>query len=379
MKISILTLPLEENFGGGLLQAYALQTVLRRLGHEVRIVNRCRRRFNPRPALSCIKRALNRFASREEIIVRIYPTKKERKIISQHTTCFINEHLHMTEKIYTSNAMRVLKKQGFDMYIVGSDQVWRPSFTPDINDYFLAFLKKSGVEKRVAYAASFGVDKYMFTPKQTEKFRELIKLFDALSVREDSAVNLMRENFGVLAELVLDPTFLLTKKDYLNLAQIDEPDSRKGLLMTYVLDNTAEKNGIIEKIAADTKLLPRNVLQQHKFSEVGRRGIERCIFTSVKDWIIGFNDADFIITDSYHGTIFSIIFNKQFIAIGNRDRGLSRFESLLNMFDLKDRLIVQPGDYHPGLCERQIDYSKVNQFMEAAQKRSYDFLKKAIS
>ncbi|WP_321424486.1 polysaccharide pyruvyl transferase family protein [uncultured Bacteroides sp.] len=377
MKIGILTLPLYTNYGG-LLQAFALQTVLKRMGHKPLTVAQPRRISLLRRILSVVKRLGLLMAGHKGIVVRAYPTAKENKIIGWHTDRFIDENISVTEIIDSSGQMSLLKKYGFEAYVVGSDQVWRPDYAPCITNYFLDFLGEKEYVKRIAYAASFGVDNWKLSPKETSKCATLARRFNSISVREDSGVALCKEHLGVGAEQVLDPTMLLSKEDYIDLIEKDNIAPQKGVLMTYVLDKAPEKNTIIQRIATELELNVISVMPRSEFSEVGKKNLEDCVFPPVTEWLRGFWDAEYIVTDSFHGIILSIIFNKPFIAIGNKERGLARFTSLLKKFGLEERLILSPDELKPDYIHTPIDFPKVNVLLKNEQLRAINFLSEAL-
>lgn len=378
MKIGILTQSLYTNYGG-LLQAFALQFFLKQMGHEVRTVDRP---ISKIPllikVLSIVKRLFIRISFRKSTPIRVWPTSKERKIISQHTNRFVKENIVTTEKIDTWEKFSLLKKHGFEAYVVGSDQVWRPIFSPGVTHYFLGFLDKDDKVKRFAYAASFGVDNWEFSSKQTAQCAALAKSFDAISVREDSAVKLCKEYLGVDCIHVLDPTMLLTKEDYIKLVKKDNIPKIKGTLMTYVLDKSSDKKEIIQKVAKELNLILFSVMPNKTFLEAGKENIEDYIFPPVTEWIRGFMDADYIVTDSFHGTAFSIIFNKPFISIGNAGRGMTRFTSLLKMFGLEERLILSSDELTTEKINTPIDFARINQLLKTEQQQAFKFLDKSL-
>ncbi len=226
--------------------------------------------------------------------------------------------------------------------------------------------------KKIAYAASFGVDEWEFSKNQTFKYRKLLNLFDAVSVREDSAVELCHKYFGVKAQHVLDPTLLLNKEDYISLVEKNNTKKSDGDLFIYILDKSPVKDEIIDSIAKQYNLNSFSVFPQKEFSDVDRKYIQECIYPPVEQWIRAFMEAEFVITDSFHGSIFSILFEKQFIAIGNRERGLSRFKSLFKIFELEDRLIVDKFDI--SLLNNTINYSIVNQILKLQKEQSLNYI-----
>ena len=130
---------------------------------------------------------------------------------------------------------------------------------------------------------------------------------------------------------------LLTKEDYIQLFENTDTPKSKGTLLNYILDETSEKLTLIDQIAQEKNLV---LFRVNSKVENKKAPLQERIQPSVEQWLRGFYDAEFVVTDSFHACVFSILFNKPFIAIGNEDRGTSRFTSLLSMFGLKDRLIT---------------------------------------
>src|SRR5690554_3672694 len=218
MKIGILTQPLHNNYGG-LLQNFALQKALRGLGHEVYTINIKNRESSKfRKYASILKRSTQRLSG-QNVRLRSWPTLKEAEIISHYTGQFVKRNIKTTDVITRKVDATLLNDYKFDAYVVGSDQVWRPKYSPQLPTYFLDFLKHNSDVKKIAYAASFGVDYWEFNESQTAEFKRLIKLFDAVSVREDSGIALCKKHFDVEAVHLLDPTTLLTKDDYITLVE----------------------------------------------------------------------------------------------------------------------------------------------------------------
>ena len=344
MKIGILTLPLHTNYGG-ILQAYALQTVLERMGHEVVVFDIKKKYSLPfgKFPLSYTKRIIKKYILHKKN-VRIFEEQYQQKIypiISQHTQKFIDKYIHL----YQVDSLKDVKEKEFEVIVVGSDQVWRPKyfmsmFKTGIEDAFLNFTKNWEI-KRIAYAVSYGTEEWEYTSTQTEKCGKLLKVFDAVSVREESGIKLCKEHFDKEVEHVLDPTMLLEKEDYIKLFESANTPKSPGTLLNYILDETPEKKEIINKIAKDKKLIPFRVN-----SKIENRNapLEERIQPSIEQWLRGFYDAEFVVTDSFHACVFSILFNKPFVVIGNKERGMARFNSLLKMFGLEDRLIADKNE-----------------------------------
>lgn len=378
MKIGILTQPLHNNYGG-ILQNFALQQVLMDMGHKVWTIDRKNQQITLiRKILSIVKRIVIRFILQRNIKIRVWPTKKERNIISKHTQRFIIENIQTTELIESAKKISLVKKYNFDAYIVGSDQVWRPKYSPGLSNYFLDFVEDDKSIKRIAYAASFGVENWEFNKHQTKMAKSLIKRFDGVSVREKSAISMCNEFLNNEAVQVLDPTLLLSKNDYVNILSLNSIPKSRGNLFAYILDKTDFKNRIITYVTNELKLKPFNLMPEKKFTEIQKNQIEKTIYSSVESWLRAFFDAKFVITDSFHGTVFSILFNKPFISINNKGRGATRFQSLLKMFDLSSRLISSDYDINNKKLSKilfeEINFNSVNNELEKQRTLSKQFL-----
>ena len=258
---------------------------------------------------------------------------------------------------------------------MGSDQVWRPLYSPCITNYFLDFLSTDDKVKKVAYAASFGVDDWEFTEEETIVCRDLLKSFDGVSVREDSAVDLCAKYLDREDALhVLDPTMLLEKEDYIHLVEKENEPKSEGNLFCYVLDKSEEKDKIINAIAGEINAAPFTRMPKcPKTYENLKNRLEDCVFPTVTSWLRAFMDADMVVTDSFHGCVFSIIFNKPFWVIGNKGRGMARFNSLLSLYGLQNRLIN--SDCKPIDINAPIDWARINAVKKEWQEKSVDFIK----
>jgi polysaccharide pyruvyl transferase WcaK-like protein len=384
MKIGILTLPLHINYGG-ILQAWALQTVLERMGHEARliVVRKPVKKPNVLKRLALkiycptrrwaayAYRFIRNFFRKHKTEVRI---EYNRSRMIYYTNRFINSYV----KKYQIPCISAENVKDLDAIVVGSDQIWRKEylnlFGISSPTTFLDFTANLNI-KRIAYAASFGVDYWQFTDEETNVMCKAIQRFNAVSVREDSGVQLCKEYLGIEAKHVVDPTLLLDKEDYMQLVSNMPVKPSDGQLMTYVLDRTTEKDVFIQKVATERGLKvfktnnPKIEDSTAPYSERQQPPIEQ--------WLQGFNDAKFVITDSFHACVFSIIFDKPFIAIGNAERGMARFQSLLRMFGLEKNLIINFSDYNS-----KFSYAIPSTAQERLRKlraEGLTFLKEALS
>ena len=370
MKIGILTQPLHSNYGG-LLQNYALQQTLVRAGHEVETID-----WGGGSGLRAMlyrmkERVLHAFLPNRFSPLKYKPNNNEQAIIQRNTNHFINTYINHTEAIHSYDGFVSQAAKGkYDAYVVGSDQCWRPCYNAFLPSMFLDFVLDKQV-KRIAYAASFGTDKWEFTPQQTAVCAPLAKKFDMVSVREDSGVKLCKEHLGVDAVHVLDPTMLLTKEDYIQLIEKEKEPKSNGTLFNYILDPDARKSAFIQKVAKAKGLKAFQVLPkcqaEIRTKEDVKKRIEDCVFPGVTTWLRAFMDAEMTVVDSFHGMVFSIIFNKPFWVIGNAHRGMSRFTSLLKVFHLENRLLDASGLDDVDLSQ-SIDWESVNEILKEKQK-----------
>lgn len=327
MKIGILTQPLTANYGG-IIQNWALQQALIKLGHEPITLDLLpeERSFG-----SYIKDNVNQimahFRDKKKYVkinrYKIRPKKFDR---------FVKENIYTTHKIrkYKESIIKEYKIEGL---IVGSDQVWRPIYNWGyLEDMFFRFAQNSKCIK-ASYASSFGTSEWEFTESQTKECRNLIKQFKDISVRESSGVNLCLKYLKTEAKVVLDPTLLLSKMDYLKLIDDTECLIKKRFLAAYVLDlNDEVYNKIINK-AESLNLTPIFISADSNANY------------TIKEWLSIFRDAEYIYTDSFHGSLFSIIFEKKFEFIENEKRGSTRFQVIRDLLKnnnvnyLKDKSI----------------------------------------
>ena len=201
-----------------------------------------------------------------------------------------------------------------------------------------------------------------------------MRLFDGVSVREDSAVKLCKEHLHCEAVHVLDPTLLLSAEDYVALFSDKLSEPSRGQLLTYILDETPEKNHIIQKLAGHYHYQPYRANSRF---EDGDAPLEERVQPSVEQWLKDFYDAKFVVTDSFHATVFSILFGKPFIVIANKARGLSRIESLLKMFGLEKHIV-----YGEAELDVSLDYALNRQQLQARlqtwREESLGFLRNSL-
>lgn len=317
-RIAIVTQPLLNNYGG-LLQNFALQKILQQLKYDALTID-----FQ-----NIEKQTLKSFiCSWMRFFFTFILTKKNQNIARKKNAsprkkwseAFISSYIKKT-KICSKYNNHIIEKNHINIILVGSDQVWRPKYNNYLYDMFLDFCKKNKNIKRIAYAASFGVDEWEYTSEQTQICSALARKFNSISVREESGIQLCKHHLNTDATWVLDPTLLISPTEYLDICK-DIPKSSEKILVAYILDASESIQSHCEAVAREKNL-------KINFFEAGAKAT-----LTIPEWLSMFRDATYIITDSFHGIIFSIIFNKTFQYIPNDSRGVSRIHSILKLHNM---------------------------------------------
>ena len=337
MKIGIMTFWWSNDNYGQLLQCYALQKYLRDAGHDAYLI-----RYNPSkdgtavtPLHRKLVKALNPLCVYRHIKYKIRTRKiaEERRVYDRGFSNFRERYIVQSEKIYGSYQELKENPPEADCYIVGSDQVWNFSFygsdlkykLPVIHAYFLDF--GSPDVKRMSYAASWSV--HSLSRKLIDEIKPLLQKFSYVSVREENGIELCRQCGYESAELVCDPTFLLEAKMYRTLYQSENVQKQEQkYLFLYMLNNQCGFD--IQKVydfAADRQL---------KVVYVTGNGVldkrEKC-FATIPEWLSLVDNAEYVVTNSFHCCVFSSLFGKKFgvVKLKGKYAGMNtRMESLFN-------------------------------------------------
>jgi len=333
MRVAIVTLPMRHNYGG-ILQAYALFTYIKSCGHECEVLNfQFEKHGFWKYLLLIAGRSVKKLLGKRKASVMMeshYPK------IFAGTLGFVERNIALSPAVtddFDLNTYLVDNK--FDLMIVGSDQVWRKDYISDIGRYFLNFGQKAKC-KKASYAASFGVDSWVYHRDETDQIKQLIAEFDHISVREQAGVDLCKEYLNAKAEWVCDPTLLLSKANY---QKFTGPSADDAGIFSYVLDSAGFKQEVIDFLASQTGEEILTCYPKRNRLDVYGSDINDYVFPAVEEWLKRFNECKLVITDSYHGVIFSNLFNKPYLVFVNDERGASRFESLLSVVDFSDRIV----------------------------------------
>lgn len=355
MRIGILTASLASNIGG-IMQNYALQNVLLQMGHSPITIDVGKRYTKFRWVLGRIRALFTGNVSR-------VPFPWYDRIGSYRILKFVMKNIIRTRFVTGKIEPQIVYDYQFDAIIVGSDQVWRKEYNANLYNMFLDFVKDGNV-KKISYAASLGVEKWDYDKKQTEKCKLLASDFTAISVRELSDVKLCKDFLGINAVHVLDPTLLLDKSDYMKLCE-NILKRKEKFLFAYILDMEDEKIEIVKSIADELGLKYILMSSENNLKESD----------SIEEWLSFYRDSSFVITDSYHGTLFSIIFNKEFLVFPNRNRGMSRFRSILELLRLENRVFY--GD--TTICQNMICWKNINSILKIEKYQSKEFLRSVLN
>ncbi len=266
-------------------------------------------------------------------------------------------------------------------FVTGSDQM----FNNNLYNAYGKIMAQNFVQNdhwKVAYAASFGHDHIWGQESDRAEESYFMQKFDRFSVREDTAVDLCRKEFGVQATWVLDPVFLCPKQKYLELiSRCTQDPPTEPYLFSYMLDANAEKESILRSIAKKENLQIRAVsdLFHDKEFVLSQWNIETLFDMKVESWLSHIYHCDYFVTDSFHGMCFAIIFHKQFFVLVNKLRGETRFTSLLGLLGLKDRLCYCEAELREKAeTLSPIDYDMVEAKLKQERHRSLAWLRDAI-
>jgi len=360
-KIGIITFHDADNFGA-VLQAYALKETIKKVENDVEILNYKQPlilksyriiQINTNNLKSLIKSVLSSI-----IYLNIRISRKIK------FSSFRNKYLDLSEEIYKKSEI-----QGKDVYIAGSDQIWNGEITGYDNTFFLSFPR--GTAKGITYAASLGKD--MINDQEREFLNKNINNIDCISVREDSAVHILYGFTDKKISHVLDPTLLVEQSAWDKLIIDKYNHNKEKYLLIYSLSFDIELLRVAELVSKKLNLKVlyiNNSIRRNKF------GFKNIRTPSPEEFVTLFKNASFIVTNSFHGTAFSIIFNKDFITIPHKMRG-TRMTSLLNLLKLEDRIITSSDQLTEDFI-LNIDYHIPNELLKLEKEKSFAFLKQSI-
>ena len=367
-KITIFTLNGYSNYGNRL-QNYALENAIKFLNCEV-----CTAIIKDKRQSSFVKKLKNVESFKDfcnkginKINIKLKFLIYKNKIINRNNKFieFSKEFLNEKEPtLYFNNFTKNKIKQN-EYFITGSDQVWNPLYPEVTSLYFLTFVPK---EKRIAYAPSFGISE--IPEEYKENYKKWLSEIKYISVREESGAKIIKELTGRDAPVLVDPTLLLTREKWLTIAKPAKNKPKDKYLVTYFL------GGVPKEYKKEIKKFAKN--NQLKIINLGDIKETKTYITGPSEFLDYINSCDIIFTDSFHGTVFSILFEKPFVVykrVGGSSM-YSRIKTLLKMFKLESR------EYKKVKIDNslfQINYSHVPKILEIERSKSYNYLKEALN
>lgn len=352
MKIGIMTIS-SQNMGNRL-QNYAVQEVLKKLGAEVETLDNdyCGREvttFKHTLKICVLGRTLpSTFRKRREGFYR-----------------FTEEHIKVNNRKFVFGKAPEGIAEEFDFFVCGSDQIWNPTFDFISSNEFLAFARP---EQKIAYAASLGVPSV--SREDAQKLKEYIRDYRAISVREEAGAGIVRETTGREAQVLIDPTMMLSRKEWLRVAKKPEFFPERKYILTYFLGTKLpETQELLVRLAKERNLELVDLWDiRHK----------KYFLADPSHFIYLIANCELMCTDSFHGSVFSILMGVPFVVQGRKDEAKnmnSRIETLLGRLSLEEHFMDDE------FCEENVfcrDYERAYRLIGKEQENAWDFLKKSL-
>lgn len=386
MKVGIITLWQSSDNYGQQLQCWAMQQELIKLGHEPYLIRydvEYRTRNNKSPLWKkvlkllliypVIKSLKRRKINEKEQLLEVYNAKRneERQFLS-----FRKENFLLSDSIYSTLQELRDNPPEADAYIVGSDQVW--AFTLDYYENRVMFLDFGDKKiKRIAYAPSFSMPSY--PEKLKHVLKENLDRFDSLSVREQTGAKICNE-IGCTAQVVVDPTMLLTSKDYSAIAEANTSGPYIYLYYLNISNSEEVEWQQLHEFAQNNSLkiiaTPASGYMQGKelFDKVEYQ------YATIPQWLGLINGARLVVTTSFHGVVFCIMHRTPFIyfpLMGKYSRGNNRVIDLCKILGLSDHIWNESSSFD-SLLHKTINWENVQEKLERLKKGSIDYLKNAL-
>lgn len=366
-KVDIITRHAIANYGS-ILQSYATQKILEKYGYDSEIIDYVKKEERGYHVVKVYCKNLKFWNKNFFTRAIYYITQAPNYEISYRKfKKFRKRILKLTKRHYESFQELKDNPPEADIYCTGSDQVWTKIGTEKYDRaYFLEFVPPNS--KCISYAASFGKEE--IAQELQKNLKQLLKKYSRILVREESAIKILMDNRITNAKQVLDPTLLLKKEEWQKICapKIKETD----YVLVYQLHQNKQFEEYADKFSKKVGLkLIRLSCSMNSFLGKGKL----IYMPTPEEFLKYFEDAKFVLTDSFHGTVFSLIFNKKFIDILPKNTG-TRIESILKVTNLEDRILKDYSDF--SIVEKEINYNEVNQIMESERKKSLEILKKAL-
>ena len=378
-KVGIITIVKVNNYGAEL-QAFATQKALQEMGYEAEIIDYPFYK-NPRHRVTRRSRPVFHLPFKKRLAEWLYPKVNNMRRVLQHNEdddirrlrfeLFHKEHTRFSREYRTIESL-YSAKMDYDAYVVGSDQVWNPNNYTSLDPYFLKFAPNDKV--RLSYASSIGLSEL---PEGTKAYyREAFRGLDAIRVREENAVEIVEETSGVKAQWVLDPTLLLGGDEWQKYA-IEVRGIPRRYVLIYEITPCAYVKTLAKHIAAEKGCRVVRI-NREAVREENNEDVLNVMVAGPAEFLWLFAHAEAVVTNSFHGTAFSVNMEKDFFVVTPaRKKNNSRQKSLLKLVGLEDRLLVENAGL-PEKVDYAVDYDKVRPLLEKAREANRKYLKEAI-
>ena len=368
-KTGILTFHNSYNCGS-MLQSYAMQNSLKKLGIENEIINFSNEGQKELYLVTYKNRNLKNFIKN----IIIFPHKKKVVVNNQKYEEFKTKHFELSQKSYTK--MEELSDEEYDKVIVGSDQIWNTTIMDSDDAYFLPWVKKA---KKIAYAPSFGAKRLEKYVGDIEKYKKYLHEFEHLSIREKNGQTWLKELLQEEVPVVLDPTLLLEKEDYEKIEAKDIEEKEKYIFF-YCPSFDSEICKFVKKISDKYKL---KVIvwsaKEYYLKYIKRYGFILAEYENPSSYLYYIKNAELVFTTSFHGTIFSSIYRKKFYVIknGGMYEDDDRVKTLVTQLGIEDRLVPYEFDANKDYLE-PVNYEKYSINLKECKEKSLDYLRKSL-
>lgn len=357
MKVGVVTFQQSNNYGA-ILQSYALQKTINKLGCEGELIDyRCDYIGKPYKLINLKKKGFFSYIFGVIGFICYLPRKKNCNLF--------RKNMRFSKRVYKDTVGEL--NNVYDIFITGSDQVWNYKLTNSDSTYLLDFVKD--YNKKFSYAASFGLNS--IEDEQKENYSKLLKNFNQIYLREEKGINIVKKLCDKESNVVLDPTLLLTKDEWLCVTK--EYKTSKDYILVYQLGISSKLIDFISNLARK-----KNCKVIYIPFPLGKFIKCKCsLFTGPSEWLGLFKNAKYVVTDSFHGTVFSILFNKNFFTeICGQNKGVgSRIENFIEKFGLQERLVI---DGINNSIDNEIDYIRVNKILEDEREKSLACLRNIL-
>lgn len=375
MRIGILTFHCADNFGA-VLQCYALRKYLEKYDANVEIINYTPRHLTGRygifPELSEIRNKIKQKGMKytiKNILWERFCTCRKRLSKKKKFANFRIYYLRIRKR--KLRHLSITNNLNYDLVIVGSDQVWNPKSNRGDKAYYLNFVKDP--TKKVSYAASIGTDDFS---DYTQEMSQYLCDFDLISLRESSFKKIVEKISGKNAEVVLDPVFLIDTNQWMQLTDTVKPFDGKFIFL-YCFNKDDQAIDLANKLSAKYDLPIIHFYFGNLRKRLNKDG--KCFyFDGPLEFLWYIRYAEFVVTNSFHCTAFSLIFEKEFFSFVFQDRG-TRVTDLLEAVNLNERLCIHKDTNEILTDADSIDYKQVKNNIEKLKRSSYSYIDKVIS